>query len=368
MRGRCTGLKWPLERRHGLRHSRRPGRGEGDHGRSPGPETRRPVRRGGVGSDGLEWRLARGGGPAQRDLNNGLHAPRRVRRHCASTARSCSPRLRPFTEELFWTDGGLACVRRDGATSRSSRPRHRTSRMSTSTSLPQRPLVRGVETVLHARVHGRLPATCLSTTLALTWVAAGRRAVYVTDGDVRDSVHFAAGIALCRAAGALVAGLRGQPLHTGVGGLVVAANTSHQARSAVAGRGSARTASRPPRAGARARGRPARAGGSRRRSAGWPRRRAPARSSGTARRGAPWPPRCRAGSDRPRTAPGGSRGSAGRGRRRRGRRGLPRRSRRRRPAASLDPLGSRRRQPCTRSCGGRPARAAGTSRSSSAGR
>ncbi|MCO5993186.1 inositol monophosphatase family protein [Actinoallomurus rhizosphaericola] len=56
------------------------------------------------------------------------------------------------------------------------------------------------------------------------WVAAGRRAAYVTDGHLRDSVHFAAGIALCQAAGCVVTGIHGQPLHTGPGGLVVAAD------------------------------------------------------------------------------------------------------------------------------------------------
>jgi myo-inositol-1(or 4)-monophosphatase len=64
----------------------------------------------------------------------------------------------------------------------------------------------------------------VSTTLAVAWVAAGRRAAYVASVDVRDSVHFASGIALCQAAGCKVTGLRGQPLHTGVGGLVVAAD------------------------------------------------------------------------------------------------------------------------------------------------
>jgi fructose-1,6-bisphosphatase/inositol monophosphatase family enzyme len=60
----------------------------------------------------------------------------------------------------------------------------------------------------------------ISTTLALVWVAAGRYAAYVTDGHLRDSVHFSSGIALCQAAGCVVSGLRGQPLHTGIGGLV----------------------------------------------------------------------------------------------------------------------------------------------------
>ncbi|WP_406529710.1 hypothetical protein [Streptomyces sp. I8-5] len=42
----------------------------------------------------------------------------------------------------------------------------------------------------------RLPPRVVSTTLALTWVAAGKRAAYVTDGgDLAESVHFAADIA-----------------------------------------------------------------------------------------------------------------------------------------------------------------------------
>jgi myo-inositol-1(or 4)-monophosphatase len=40
-----------------------------------------------------------------------------------------------------------------------------------------------------------------STTLALAWVASGRRLGYVTDGLHRGSVHFAAGVAVCQAAG-----------------------------------------------------------------------------------------------------------------------------------------------------------------------
>jgi myo-inositol-1(or 4)-monophosphatase len=43
-------------------------------------------------------------------------------------------------------------------------------------------------------------------------------------GHLKDSVHFATGIALCQAAGCVVTGLRGEPVHTGVGGLLVAAD------------------------------------------------------------------------------------------------------------------------------------------------
>lgn len=57
----------------------------------------------------------------------------------------------------------------------------------------------------------------LSSTLALAWVAAGRRAAYVTDGRFEDNVHFAAGIGLCVAAGCVVSDLAGAPLGTGRG-------------------------------------------------------------------------------------------------------------------------------------------------------
>lgn len=60
-----------------------------------------------------------------------------------------------------------------------------------------------------------------STTVALAWVAAGRRLAYVTDGRCERSVHFTAGIALCQAAGVVITDFDGAPVHTGPG--VVAA-------------------------------------------------------------------------------------------------------------------------------------------------
>ncbi|WP_218003242.1 inositol monophosphatase family protein [Nocardia concava] len=70
----------------------------------------------------------------------------------------------------------------------------------------------------------------LSTSLALAWVAAGRRAAYVVDRDLRDDVHFAAGIAVCRAAGCALSGLGGQPLHTPPHGLIAAADADTHGR------------------------------------------------------------------------------------------------------------------------------------------
>ncbi len=56
-----------------------------------------------------------------------------------------------------------------------------------------------------------------SSTVALAWVASGRRLAYVTDGDCEGSVHFSAGIAICQAAGCIVTDFDGAPVHTGLG-------------------------------------------------------------------------------------------------------------------------------------------------------
>ncbi|WP_202125173.1 inositol monophosphatase family protein [Actinomadura physcomitrii] len=89
---------------------------------------------------------------------------------------------------------------------------------------PNAPAFRAVDLLADARFAARFRPRVVSTTLAVAWVAAGRRAAYVTDGHLRDSVHFAAGIALCQAAGCVVTGIHGQPPHTGPGGLIAAAD------------------------------------------------------------------------------------------------------------------------------------------------
>jgi myo-inositol-1(or 4)-monophosphatase len=70
----------------------------------------------------------------------------------------------------------------------------------------------------------------VSTSMALAWVATGQRAAYVTDGDPRNSVHFAAGIALCEAAGCVVTDLAGSSWDDGAGGLLVAADAETHAQ------------------------------------------------------------------------------------------------------------------------------------------
>ncbi|GAB3798505.1 inositol monophosphatase family protein [Micromonospora zhanjiangensis] len=130
----------------------------------------------------------------------------------------------PFTGEVFWTDRQRTYLRRDGADSEASPSAdNRLVDLNLDPAL-EGPAFRATALLADARFNERFQPRALSTTLALTWVAAGRRAAYLTAGDLRDSVHFAAGIALCEAAGCVVTGIHGQPLHTGVGGLLAAAD------------------------------------------------------------------------------------------------------------------------------------------------
>jgi myo-inositol-1(or 4)-monophosphatase len=81
----------------------------------------------------------------------------------------------------------------------------------------------GGQLVADPRFRASYGPRVLSSTLPVAWVAAGRRAAYVSDGHFRDNLHFAAGIALCEAAGCAVSDLAGAPLHAGRG-LIVAAD------------------------------------------------------------------------------------------------------------------------------------------------
>ncbi|GAA4365818.1 inositol monophosphatase family protein [Nocardioides caricicola] len=74
----------------------------------------------------------------------------------------------------------------------------------------------------------RFGARVTSTSLALAWVAVGRRAAYVADGDMRDNEHFSAGIALCRAAGCHVSALDGTDVGAGRGVLAAGDAVTHR--------------------------------------------------------------------------------------------------------------------------------------------
>ncbi|MEE1783481.1 inositol monophosphatase family protein [Streptomyces sp. SP17BM10] len=139
----------------------------------------------------------------------------------------------PFGDEVFFTDGSTARVRRDGADTKLT-PTAATQLVDVNLDppFPSAPGFRAVELLADARFVERFRPRVVSTSLALAWVAAGKRAAYVTDGgDLSGSVHFAAGIALCRAAGCVVTGIDGSPIGPGTSGhgLLVAADAETHA-------------------------------------------------------------------------------------------------------------------------------------------
>ncbi|MEU6991112.1 inositol monophosphatase family protein [Streptomyces sp. NPDC046465] len=147
----------------------------------------------------------------------------------------------PFSGEVFITDGESARLRHEGVDA----PLVPTSAtrlvdVNLDPPFPGAPGFRGVDLLAHPEFVARFRPRVVSTSLAVAWVAAGRRAAYVTDGgDLSGSVHFAAGIALCRAAGCVVTGIDGAPVGQGGRGLVAAADaeTHDLLMSMIHGRG-----------------------------------------------------------------------------------------------------------------------------------
>ncbi|MFJ4908295.1 inositol monophosphatase family protein [Streptomyces sp. NPDC093249] len=133
----------------------------------------------------------------------------------------------PFGGEVYVTDGEAARVRRDGADDALLTPTAATRLVDVNLDppFPSAPGFRAVDLLAHPEFVESFRPRVVSTTLALAWVAAGKRAAYITDGgDLSRSVHFAAGIALCRAAGCTVTGIDGGPIGEAGRGLVVAAD------------------------------------------------------------------------------------------------------------------------------------------------
>jgi myo-inositol-1(or 4)-monophosphatase len=131
----------------------------------------------------------------------------------------------PFTGEIFWSDRGAAWVRVDGRdTALVPDATSALVDLNLDPPFPGSPGFRAAALAAWPGFAPRFRPRVLSTSLALTWVAAGRRAAYVTDGDMRDSVHFAAGLAICEAAGCTLTDLRGHAWGHGATGLVAAAD------------------------------------------------------------------------------------------------------------------------------------------------
>ncbi|MET8137257.1 inositol monophosphatase family protein [Streptomyces sp. NPDC005251] len=132
----------------------------------------------------------------------------------------------PFSGEVFFTDGANAWVRHGDADAQLE-PTSASRLVDVNLDPPfsNAPDFRAVNLLAQPDFVERFRPRVVSTTLALAWVAAGKRAAYVTDGgDLSGSVHFAAGIALCRAAGCVVTGIDGAPIGQAGHGLVAAAD------------------------------------------------------------------------------------------------------------------------------------------------
>jgi myo-inositol-1(or 4)-monophosphatase len=132
----------------------------------------------------------------------------------------------PFNEEIFWTDGKSACRRSEGKdTPLGPSGSSNLVDLNLDPPFPNAPVFKAATLAADPGFAASFRPRVVSTSMALTWVATGQRAAYVTDGNGRDSVHFAAGIALCKAAGCIVTDLRGQEWGSGPTGLVAAADS-----------------------------------------------------------------------------------------------------------------------------------------------
>lgn len=131
----------------------------------------------------------------------------------------------PFADEVFWTDGERACCR-VGGSDEELRPAadSRLVDLNLDPPFPNAPAFSTARLLADPAFGERFRPRVVSTSLALAWVAAGRRAAQCSDGDLRGSVHFAAGIALCQAAGCVVTGINGRPVLTDGDGLLAAAD------------------------------------------------------------------------------------------------------------------------------------------------
>lgn len=132
----------------------------------------------------------------------------------------------PIAQELFWTDGTRAYCRRKEYDQLLT-PSSRSGLVDINCDGPlDQPFIGG-QLVSDPQFRETYGPRVISSTLGVAWVAAGRRAAYISDGNFRDNLHFAAGIALCEASGCVVSDLDGNPLHSGRGLTISADQETH---------------------------------------------------------------------------------------------------------------------------------------------
>ena len=134
----------------------------------------------------------------------------------------------PIADELFWSDGSRARIRRGGDADRPLGPTPISGLIEINCDGPlDRPFVGG-QLVHDPRLRAAYGPRVISSTLGVVWVSAGRRASYISDGSFLENLHFAAGIAIAEAAGCVITDLAGDPLNTGRGLVVSSDPTTHQ--------------------------------------------------------------------------------------------------------------------------------------------
>ena len=132
----------------------------------------------------------------------------------------------PFNDEIFWTDSVSAFMHADGQdTPLVPNGSSKLVDLNFDPPFPNAPTFKAVTLAADSGFADSFRPRVVSSSLALAWVATGQRAAYVTDGDVRDSVHFVAGLAICQAAGCTVTDLRGRAWGSGATGLLAAADS-----------------------------------------------------------------------------------------------------------------------------------------------
>lgn len=133
----------------------------------------------------------------------------------------------PIAEECFWTDGHGAYLRRDGA-DEPLVPTAGSRLVDINCDGPIDQAFLGPQLLADPAFRSAFGPRVTSTTLAVAWVAAGRRAAYVSDGLFSENVHYAAGIGICGNAGCVVTDLRGDPVEGGRGLLIAADEATHE--------------------------------------------------------------------------------------------------------------------------------------------
>lgn len=133
----------------------------------------------------------------------------------------------PPAGTVTWTDGESTFVRRRDVDV-AARPSAASRIVNVNLESPF-PGGNGPRLLDDADFRASFTPRVISTSLGVAWVADGRAAAYITGGPLHGSVHFAAGIALCRAAGAVVTALDGGPLGPDADGLIAAADASTHA-------------------------------------------------------------------------------------------------------------------------------------------